>query len=54
VLTEESARGLYTVYAGSAAVALRNINQTSVDIVAVTSTDAVVKSEFNKLESVVS
>jgi hypothetical protein len=54
MLTKESIRGIYTVYAGSAAVSLTNRNQTSVDIVAVTSTDAVVKSEFNKLKSGVS
>jgi len=48
-LTESNTRGLYTVYTGSSKVSLMNVNQTSVDIVAVTSSNVVAKSEFKKL-----
>jgi hypothetical protein len=48
-LTKTGTRGPYALYTGFVEASLTNVPQTSVDIIAVTSNGAVVKSEFNKL-----
>lgn len=44
-------RGLYTVYSGSAPLALTNVNETSVGIAVTTGVDATMKDEFRKLNA---